>query len=121
VTSPKPIQDEVHLRVLRLLQENPELSQRALAERLGVSLGSVNYQLKALVEKGLVKLGNFSTNPDKRRYAYILTPKGLAAKAALTRRFLARKRAEYEALKAEIETLQNEVDVQVASPPKQEK
>lgn len=100
--------------MLRLLQENPELSQRALAEKLGVSLGSVNYQLKALVNKGLVKLGNFSANPDKRRYAYILTPQGIAAKAALTRRFLARKRAEYDALRAEIEALQDEIDAQPA-------
>lgn len=114
LTPPKLLQDEVHLRVLRLLQDNPELSQRALADALGVSLGSVNFQLKALIEKGLVKLGNFSANPDKRRYAYILTPKGIAAKAALTRRFLARKRAEYCALKAEIDALQDEVDAQTA-------
>jgi len=109
VTPPKTLQDEVRLRVLRLLQGNPELSQRALAEELGVSLGSVNFQLKALVEKGLVKLGNFSANPDKRRYAYILTPKGIAAKTALTRRFLVRKRAEYEVLRAEIEALRNDL------------
>lgn len=88
-----------------------------MANELGVSLGSVNFQLKALVDKGLVKLGKFSANPDKRRYAYILTPRGLTAKAALTRRFLARKRAEYEALRAEIEALQDEVDAQ-ASPRK---
>lgn len=109
MTPPKTLQDEVRLRVLRLLQGNPELSQRALAEELGVSLGSVNFQLKALVEKGLVKLGNFSANPDKRRYAYILTPKGIAAKTALTRRFLVRKRAEYEVLRAEIEALRNDL------------
>lgn len=88
------------------------MSQRDLAKSLGVSLGSVNFQLKALVDKGMVKLGNFSANPDKRRYAYILTPRGIAAKAALTRRFLAQKRAEYEALRAEIEALQDEVDGQ---------
>lgn len=112
MTSPPPFKDEVLLRVLRLLQENPELSQRALAEEIGVSLGSVNLQLRALVEKGLVKLGNFSSNTDKRRYAYILTPQGIAAKTSLTRRFLVRKRAEYDAMRAEIEALQDEVDGQ---------
>ena len=99
---------------MRELEGNPELSQRELAKALGISLGLVNYCLKALVEKGLVKLGNFSANPDKRRYSYILTPQGLAAKAALTRRFLARKRAEYEALRSEIEVLQDEIDAQAA-------
>lgn len=105
-TSP---QDGVHLQVMRILQDNPELSQRELAKTAGISLGSVNYALKALVEKGLVKLGNFSANPDKRRYTYILTPKGIAAKTALTRRFLHRKRAEYETLRAEIELLKDEI------------
>lgn len=112
VTPSEQLQEDVHFRVLRLLQENPELSQRALAEELGVSLGSVNFQLKGLVEKGLVKLGNFSANPDKRRYAYILTPKGIAAKAALTRQFLTKRRNEYEVLRSEIEALQNEIEMQ---------
>ncbi len=102
-------QDNVRLQVMRVLQDNPELSQRELAKSADVSLGSINYVLKALVEKGLVKLGNFSANPDKRRYAYILTPKGITAKAALTRRFLQRKRAEYDALRTEIEMLKHEI------------
>lgn len=85
------------------------MSQRDLAAAAGVSFGSINFQLKALVDKGLVKLGNFSANPDKRRYVYILTPKGLAEKGALTRRFLQRKRAEYVALRAEIEALREEI------------
>jgi len=100
----------MRFRLLRLLAESPEMSQRDLARAVGISLGSVNFQLKALVDKGMIKLGNFSANPDKRRYAYILTPRGIAAKAALTRRFLVRKRAEYDALSAEIEALQSEVD-----------
>lgn len=103
------LQEEVRFRVLRLLQENPELSQRELASALGISLGRVNYLLKALVEKGLVKFGNFSAAKDKRRYAYVLTPRGLAEKAALTGRFLSRKMAEFEALKAEIEALRGEL------------
>ncbi|OOY11990.1 MarR family EPS-associated transcriptional regulator [Thioclava marina] len=102
------IQEDVRFRVLRLLEENPELSQRELAEAVGVSTGSANYVLKALVEKGFVKLGNFKAAEDKRRYAYLLTPKGVAEKAAITQRFLSRKMVEFEALKAEIEALRSE-------------
>lgn len=99
-------QEDARFRILHLLEANPEMSQRELAAQVGISTGGVHYVLTALVEKGLVKLGNFSAAEDKRRYAYILTPKGLAEKAAITRRFLARKTAEYEALRAEIEALQ---------------
>ncbi len=102
-------QEDLRFRVLRLLQENPEMSQRDIAAAVGISVGGVHYCLNALVEKGMVKLGNFSAANDKRRYAYILTPKGLTEKAALTSRFLKRKMEEYEALKKEIETLQTEV------------
>ena len=94
---------------MRLLENNPNLSQRELAEALGVSLGATNYCLKALVDKGWVKLENFQRNPNKLGYLYILTPQGLSAKTALTARFLKRKLAEYESLKAEIEALQAEV------------
>lgn len=102
------LQEDTHFRVLRLLQENPEMSQRELAVAVGVSVGGIHYVLNALIEKGLVKLGNFTAAEDKRRYAYVLTPKGLSEKAAITRRFLARKIEEYEALKTEIEDLQSE-------------
>ncbi|PFG62084.1 EPS-associated MarR family transcriptional regulator [Thioclava sp. ES.031] len=104
------IQEDVRFRILRLLEENPELSQRDLAREVGISTGSVNYLLKALTEKGFVKLGNFKAAEDKRRYAYLLTPKGVAEKAAITQRFLARKMAEFEALKAEIEALRADID-----------
>ncbi|WP_407474965.1 MarR family EPS-associated transcriptional regulator [Sulfitobacter sp. PM12] len=104
-------QEDLRFRVLRLLQENPEMSQRDIAAAVGISVGGVHYCLNALVEKGMVKLGNFSAANDKRRYAYILTPKGLTEKAALTSRFLKRKMEEYEALKKEIETLQTEVNL----------
>ncbi|SMO66100.1 EPS-associated transcriptional regulator, MarR family [Thalassovita litoralis] len=104
------LQEDTHFRVLRLLQENPEMSQRELAEAVGVSVGGIHYVLNALIEKGLLKLGNFTASEDKRRYAYILTPKGIAEKAAITRRFLSRKVEEYEALKAEIETLTSEIE-----------
>lgn len=84
------------------------MSQRELADAVGISLGAMHYCINALVGKGFVKLGNFTAAEDKRRYAYILTPKGLREKAALTGRFLKRKLAEYEALKAEIEALRGE-------------
>lgn len=103
------LQEDIHFRILRLLQDNPEWSQRELAQAVGISNGGVHYVLTALVEKGLVKLGNFTSSQDKRRYAYVLTPKGIAERAALTRRFLARKMAEYEALKSEIDTLRDEL------------
>lgn len=106
------LQKDTHFRVLRLLQENPEMSQRELAEAVGVSVGGIHYVLNALIDKGLVKLGNFTAAKDKRRYAYILTPKGIARKAALTRAFLVRKIEEYEALKEEIEALSSELEIE---------
>lgn len=103
------LQEDTHFRVLRLLQENPEMSQRELAAAVGVSVGGMHYVLNALIEKGLIKLGNFTAAEDKRRYAYILTPKGFKEKALLTKRFLARKIEEYEALKVEIDKLEAEI------------
>lgn len=97
------LREDVHFRILRLLQDNPEMSQRDLARAVGVSTGGIHYVLTALVDKGMLKLGNFTASVDKRRYAYKLTPQGIAEKARLTRNFLIRKTAEYEALKAEIE------------------
>ena len=103
------LQEDTNFRVLRLLHENPEMSQRELAEVVGVSVGGIHYVLNALIEKGLVKLGNFTAAEDKRRYAYILTPKGIAQKTAITHRFLARKLEEYNTLRAEIEALRSEI------------
>ena len=103
------LQEDTHFRVLRLLQDNPEMSQRELADAVGISVGGTHYVLNALIKKGFVKLGNFTAAEDKRRYAYVLTPKGIAERAAITRRFLARKIEEYEALKSEIEELSAEV------------
>ena len=101
------VQEDVRFRVLRLLHDNPELSQRELAAAVGISNGSAHYLLSALLDKGLIKLGNFTSAPDKRRYAYILTPSGIAEKTAITRRFLERMIEEYDSLKTEIEALQN--------------
>lgn len=104
------LQEDTYFRVMRILQENPDLTQRELAEKLGISLGGLNYCLKALMEKGLVKMKNFATSKNKFGYVYVLTPTGMAEKAAITHRFLQRKMDEYEALKAEIEALKFEVD-----------
>ena len=94
---------------MRLLEDNPDLTQRELAESLGVSVGSVNYCLKALVDKGWVKMKNFAHSKNKFGYVYVLTPNGFAEKALITQRFLQRKMDEYEQLKAEIEALRSKV------------
>ena len=104
------LQQDTYFRVLRLLQENPDLSQRELAKRLGVSVGALNYCLKALIEKGWVKVHNFSQSKQKLGYAYFLTPQGIIEKARLTNGFLRRKMQEFDALKAEIEILKVEID-----------
>jgi EPS-associated MarR family transcriptional regulator len=104
------LQEDTYFRVMRILQENPDLTQRELAEKLGVSVGGLNYCLKALIEKGLVKMKNFANSKNKFGYVYVLTPTGMAEKAAITHRFLQRKMDEYEALKSEIEALRSEVE-----------
>ncbi len=85
------------------------MSQRDLADKVGISLGALNYCLKALMEKGFVKLDNFQNSRHKFKYVYILTPAGMAQKMAMTGRFLKRKMDEYEALKAEVEALRREI------------
>jgi len=102
------IQEDTNFRVLRILQENPDLTQRELAEKLGVSVGGLNYCLKALMDKGWVKMQNFHQSKNKFKYVYLLTPQGVSERMALTSRFLQRKMAEYEALKAEIDSLRLE-------------
>jgi EPS-associated MarR family transcriptional regulator len=99
------VTDEAHFRVLRLLAEQPNASQRQLAKALGISLGKTNYCIQALLQKGWVKANNFASNRNKGVYRYLLTPSGLEAKARLTARFLQRKLAEYEALEREIAQL----------------
>lgn len=101
---------ETRIAVLRALQDDPRLSQRELAQRIGVSLGKTNYCLRALIEKGYIKAVNFSNNPSKLGYMYQLTPQGLTAKARITARFLKRKLEEHEAIQAEIERLRAELD-----------
>ena len=108
-TSFPALQEENHLKVLRLLEANPHLSQRDLAGALGVSLGKTNYCLKALLGKGFIKMQSFNKSPNKLAYAYLLTPTGIAEKAGLTVRFLERKVAEFDSLTLEIEALKSEV------------
>lgn len=102
--------EDVDFRVMRLLQANPQMSQRELARALGISLGGVNYCLKALITKGWIKIQNFSHSSNKLGYVYVLTPGGIARKTELAGRFLKRKMEEYEALSAEIKSLRNEAE-----------
>jgi len=101
-TQSSKLREDVNFRILRLLQDNPERSQRELAKAVGLSTGGIHYVLNALLDKGLLKIENSTTTEDKRRYAYILTREGMASKANLTKRFLIRKMADYELLMAEI-------------------
>ena len=104
-----PPNQEIHLKVLRRIEENPDITQRELAQDLGVSLGKVNYCLKALIDKGFIKARNFRNAKKKSAYLYKLTPKGIEAKAKISVAFLQRKMNEYEQLRKEIEQLKLEV------------
>ncbi|MDF0599278.1 MarR family EPS-associated transcriptional regulator [Psychromarinibacter sp. C21-152] len=104
-----PVDQDTRYRVMRMLEAQPDLSQREMSRALGISLGSVNYCLRALIDKGQVKVRNFRASNNKLRYAYILTPKGAAEKARLTAGFLRRKRAEYDRLREEIEALERDM------------
>ena len=100
---------EIHLKVLRHLENDPEITQRELAKKLGISLGKANYCLKALIDKGLIKAGNFKNSNNKSAYIYLLTPKGIEEKSKITLHFLKRKIDEYEMLRMEIDELQREI------------
>ena len=102
-------QEDVRLRVMRLIDENSEMSSRQIADKVGIANGSAYYVLTALVEMGFIKLGNFKSSRRKGQYAYLLTPKGIREKSLLTHRFIGRKRQEFDALRAEIESLEEEV------------
>jgi EPS-associated MarR family transcriptional regulator len=103
------LDDSTRYRLLKILQANPELSQRQLASELGVSLGKINFCMRALLDKGLVKVRNFRDSNNKLAYAYYLTPKGAEAKVRATAQFLKRKMKEYEEIEREIEELKREV------------
>lgn len=104
------LSDENRYRILKRLEDQPKISQRELAGELGVSVGKINYCINALVEKGLIKVSNFQNSPHKGRYIYLLTPKGIEAKAAITLSFLKSKLSEYEELRREIDELRQEVE-----------
>ncbi len=107
-------QESARLRVMRLLSDNPKISTRGVADAVGISNGAAFYVLRALVEKGFVKLESFSNNTRKGQYAYLLTPKGIREKSLLTHRFIKRKRVEFEALRAEIMALEKEIGLKEA-------
>ena len=101
--------EEAHIRILRLIEKNPDISQRGLSKGLGISLGKVNFLVNALVDKGLVKVESFQKSGDRlHKIAYLLTPEGIRDRLRLTSGYLARKEAEYIALKAELKELRKE-------------
>jgi EPS-associated MarR family transcriptional regulator len=105
LNDPATLSDELRYRLLKLLEETPDISQRELAARLGVSLGKVNYCLRALVARGILKVKNFRNSRNKVAYLYLLTPKGVDARARITYEFLRLRLAEVEALRAEVASL----------------
>ena len=111
------LQEDTNFRLMQLLHDNPHMSQREMAKALGISFGGINYCLNALIEKGLVKIHNFSQNQNKFGYAYLLTPSGISEKATLTGGFLKRKLEEYEALKSEINALKLDLEIENGQKP----
>lgn len=107
----KMLTDEYRYKILKILEANPEISQRVLARELGISLGKVNFCLKALIEKGLIKATNFRNNQNKLAYMYLLTPRGIEEKSSITLRFLREKMKEYAVLQKEIDVLMLETKV----------
>ena len=111
------LHEDTNFRLMKILEANPNLSQREMGKELGISFGGINYCLNALVAKSLVKIENFSQNQNKFGYVYLLTPSGIAEKAAMTSSFLKRKMDEFEALKVEIAMLKSEIDAKNAEKP----
>ena len=105
----KQRQLDAYYQVMHILQKNPQLTQRELSRKLGLSLGKLNYCLRALVDKGWIKIGNFTRSNTKQRYLYLVTPQGIYEKTQMTKEFLNRKIKEYEALRVEISLLKNEI------------
>jgi len=114
---PSAAAQDAHLRLLELIEQHPEFSQRRLAEAMGVSLGKTHYLLKALFDKGLVIAGRFSRSATKLNYVYVLTPAGVTHRLQLTRRFLQRKEQEFLNLKSEIERLRATLDEEAPRDP----
>ncbi|WRH76561.1 MAG: MarR family EPS-associated transcriptional regulator [Sphingobium sp.] len=110
--------EDLHFKVLRLLESQPDLSQRKIAEEVGVSLGAVNFCVKALIDKGHIKLANFKASKSKLGYVYVLTPNGIAHRARLAARFIERKATQYEAIRADLEQLRSELLVDLRNFPR---
>ncbi len=108
ITQKATTKEDIQFRVMRILQDNSDQTQRELAQKLDISVGGLNYCLNALIDKGFVKVSNFQKSKNKFKYVYLLTPLGISEKVALTRRFLKRKMDEFDVLKGEIEALQKE-------------
>ena len=102
----KEHQEDAKLRVMQIINQNPKITSREIAQKIGISNGSAYYLLTSLIEKGLIKFSNFNENSQKIKYSYLLTPKGIHEKSSLTNKFLVRKKEEFEALKEEIKTLE---------------
>jgi EPS-associated MarR family transcriptional regulator len=117
----KLIDQDIHFKLLHILEENPKITQRDLAKKLGISLGGANFCLKALIEIGHIKINNFKNNPNKSSYLYLLTAQGLSKKMILATGFLKRKMDEYEALKMEIDQLHLTLHTQSKSQVKSDK
>jgi EPS-associated MarR family transcriptional regulator len=113
----KKLQEDTEFRVLRMLETQPDATQRDLADNAGISVGALNYCLKTLIAKGMVKMQNFSESRNKFGYVYVLTPDGLSHRAALTQAFLKRKLAEYAALQLEIESLKRDAFIPLINTP----
>jgi EPS-associated MarR family transcriptional regulator len=105
-----PMNSDIHFKLLDILEKNPELSQRLLSRELGISLGSINYCIRALIEKGQVKAQNFKNNSNKIGYVYLLTPQGISEKIKMTKNFLKKRINEYEELQSEIERLKHDMN-----------
>ena len=112
-TQSKTEHPDTHFMVMNMISKNPDITQRELAKRVGVSLGSMHYCLKALIKKGWVKAGNFRKNPNKSSYLYLLTPEGILQKSNLAFDFLQRKKLEYDALKREIKILSEDINEKI--------
>ena len=106
----KEYHEDARFRILNMINKNPQMTTREIAQKTGISNGSAYYLLTSLIDKGFVKLSNFSQNKHKLRYSYLLTPKGIREKSLITNKFLIRKKQEFEALRKEINSLEEIVD-----------
>jgi len=109
-TKKTPLSSDIHFKLLDILEKNPDLSQRLLSKELGISLGSINYCIRSLIEKGQVKVHNFKNNSNKIGYVYLLTPQGISEKINMTKNFLKKRIEEYEQLQGEINRLKKDID-----------